>query len=90
MHRKSLKQIIIKIKPKMKTKLIFLSSLVSMGMMLSGCTQFDYGFSDLDFFMIKYEDNFVDQVGEISPEQSWDFYDLKALRQLIHDSFSNK
>lgn len=64
----------------MKTKLIFLSSLVSMGMMLSGCTQFDNGFSDLDFFMIKYEDNFVDQVGEISPEQSWDFSTIGGTR----------
>lgn len=51
-----------------------------MGMMLSGCTQFDNGFSDLDFFMIKFEDNFVDQVGEISPEQSWDFSTIGGTR----------
>lgn len=56
----------------MKKYLSLILSLVSL-MMLTGCQDEDFGYTQEDVFKAAYERNFIKAFGPVNPEETWDF-----------------
>lgn len=42
-------------------------------MMLTGCQDEDFGYTQEDVFKAAYERNFIKAFGPVNPEETWDF-----------------